>query len=310
MLSREMGFPVGETAAIMTSVMWTMSSIFFASGGKRIGSIAVNSIRILIALPLLWAALYLTAHLTIPVAEGRQWLYMSISGVIGLAIGDFAYFSSLVILGPRLAVLVMSTAPIFTAISAYLFMNEALDAVAILGISLTLFGVYLAILERKGSSGGQSLSERQKVIGISLGITGAACQGIGYTISRYGMVLVDPEHPLDPLSATFIRVLAGATSIWIIVTLWGKIPEILRGLKDHRGIQLTAGGAFVGPFCGVWLSMIAAANTVAGVAATLMSLMPIMVIPVVWVLYKEKTSWRGILGACIAVAGVALLFLF
>jgi drug/metabolite transporter (DMT)-like permease len=39
-----------------------------------------------------------------------------------------------------------------------------------------------------------------------------------------------------------------------------------------------------------------------------MSLMPIMVIPVVWVVYKQRTGWRGIAGACIAIAGVAMLF--
>jgi drug/metabolite transporter (DMT)-like permease len=55
--------------------------------------------------------------------------------------------------------------------------------------------------------------------------------------------------------------------------------------------------------------MVAVTHAVAGVAATLMSLMPVMVIPVLWVIYRQRTSKRGIIGAAVAVAGVAILFL-
>ena len=46
-----------------------------------------------------------------------------------------------------------------------------------------------------------------------------------------------------------------------------------------------------------------------GMAATLGSLMPVFIIPVVYVLYRQKTSWRGVLGAVIAITGVAILML-
>jgi drug/metabolite transporter (DMT)-like permease len=56
------------------------------------------------------------------------------------------------------------------------------------------------------------------------------------------------------------------------------------------------------------LSMVALTYTQAGIAQTLMSLMPVFIIPVIWIVYKEKTSWRGILGALVAIIGVAILF--
>jgi len=55
--------------------------------------------------------------------------------------------------------------------------------------------------------------------------------------------------------------------------------------------------------------MIAVTYTQAGIAQTLLSLMPVMIIPVVCLLYKQKTSWRGILGAVTAIIGVAIIFL-
>jgi drug/metabolite transporter (DMT)-like permease len=60
---------------------------------------------------------------------------------------------------------------------------------------------------------------------------------------------------------------------------------------------------------GVTFSMVAVTYTQAGIAQTLMSLMLILIIPVVWILYKQRTSWRGILGAAVAVIGIAILFL-
>jgi drug/metabolite transporter (DMT)-like permease len=55
--------------------------------------------------------------------------------------------------------------------------------------------------------------------------------------------------------------------------------------------------------------MVAVTYAETGVAQTLMSLMPVLIIPAVWILYRQRTSWRGILGAVIAVFGVSILFL-
>ena len=75
-------------------------------------------------------------------------------------------------------------------------------------------------------------------------------------------------------------------------------------------MKYTATGAFIAPFLGVSLSMVAVTFTKTGIAQTLMSLMPIMIIPVLWIFYRQKTSLLGIGGAMIAVFGVTILFLF
>ena len=111
---------IGETAAIITSVLWTTCSIFFAYAGKRIGALSVNAFRILMALGLLGGAHILVLGTIIPAANSSQWLYMSLSGIIGLALGDFGYFYSLVLLGPRRGTLMMSLAAIFASLSGYL----------------------------------------------------------------------------------------------------------------------------------------------------------------------------------------------
>ncbi len=68
-------------------------------------------------------------------------------------------------------------------------------------------------------------------------------------------------------------------------------------------------GAFFGPFLGVSLSLLAVQYTEAGVAATLMALVPVLIIPVSIVFYRENVAWPAAVGAAVAVCGSALLFL-
>jgi drug/metabolite transporter (DMT)-like permease len=68
-------------------------------------------------------------------------------------------------------------------------------------------------------------------------------------------------------------------------------------------------GTMAGPFLGVWLSLVAIQNTSVAVASTLMSLAPIILLPVGKLIFKERIGWRAIVGTVVAVSGVAMLFL-
>ena len=84
----------------------------------------------------------------VPPASGPQWFYMGLSGVAGLALGDFGYFGALVFLGPRRGVLLMAMAPIFSVIAGYFILGEIPGPWNLLGIIVTLSGVTWVI--RKG----------------------------------------------------------------------------------------------------------------------------------------------------------------
>lgn len=303
---------LGETAALLAAFSWTANSILFSAAGRRIGAISVNAFRIVIAVALLSITHIIFFQTILPAANSDQWFWMGVSGIIGLGLGDFALFAAFVVIGPRKSLLLMSLAPVCSVLGGYFILGEVLGAWAVLGIAITLIGIIIVILEKEGEEHNSVSSKKWSVYGIALGVMGAVGQGIGLVISKYGMITVadDPSVPLHSLSATLIRMLIGAIFVWIVVVAIGKLPELRRSLADRRAVKLTSGGAFVGPFIGVWLSMVAVTYTHAGIAMTLMSLMPIFIIPVVWFLYKEKTSWRGIFGALVAVLGVAILFLF
>jgi drug/metabolite transporter (DMT)-like permease len=299
---------IGETAAVVTSFLWTISSIFFTAAGKRIGSLTLNAYRTVMAVAFVLIAHAILLGAILPVANSTQWFWMGLSGVVGLSIGDSGLFAAYVTIGPRRSVLVMALSPIFAAIGAYLMLGETIRTLATVGIAITLVGVAVVILEEEERSGEQPISKTMKAYGVFFALIGAVGQGVGLVLAKKGIDLV-PGTTLNPLSATLMRLILGGLFIWIISMVAGKLPELRKAANSRGGIGNTVAGAFIGPFLGITLSMVAVTYTEAGVAQTLMSLMPVLIIPIVWVLYKQRTSWRGILGAAIAVIGVGILFL-
>ena len=299
---------IGETAAVATSCLWTITSLFFTTAGKRIGSLSVNAYRTIMAVGFLLLAHVILLGTIFPMATNGQWFWMGISGIVGLGIGDLAYFGALVTIGPRRSLLLMALSPIFASMGAYLMLREIIPALGIVGIAITLGGVVVVIMEEEERSGEEPVSKKLRGYGVILGLIGAIGQGIGLVLSKKGIYL-DPEMTLNPVSATLMRMVLGALFVWTVAAVAKKLPELRKAIRSKEGISHTAAGAFIGPFIGVTLSMVAVTYTNAGIAQTLMSLMPVLIIPVVWIRYKQRTSLRGILGAAIAVIGVSILFL-
>ena len=299
---------VGESAAVTTSFFWTLSSIYFTTASKRIGWLGVNAYRTIIAIGLLGATHLIFLGTLIPLANGSQWLWMGLSGIVGLGIGDSGLFAAYATLGPRRSLLMMALAPGFAAASAYAMLGETISEFAVVGIVITLIGVVTVILEEDERSTAIRISGKQKVAGVVFGLIAAMGQGVGLALSKKGIDL-NPEALLNPLSATLVRLLLGALFIWILALLSGRLPKVLAAFGDATAMRNTALASCLGPFLGVTLSMVAVTFTETGVAQTLLSLMPVIIIPVAWISRHQKTSWRGIIGAIIAVAGVTIIFL-
>jgi drug/metabolite transporter (DMT)-like permease len=299
---------LGETSALATSFLWTISSLFFTSAGKRIGSLSVNAYRTIMAIGFLVTTHAILLGTIFPIASNQQWFWMGSSGVVGLGIGDAGLFAAYVTIGPRRSVLVMALAPIFASMGAFLMLGEIIPELAIIGIAITLAGVIVVILEEEEHSGEAPVPKRLKSYGVFFALIGALGQGIGLVLAKKGIDL-NPEMTLNPLSATLMRLILGALFVWVVMVGAGRFPELSKALKSKQGMTDTAIAALIGPFMGVTLSMVAVTYTETGVAQTLMSLMPVLIIPMVWIRFKQKTSWRGILGAAIAVIGVSILFL-
>jgi drug/metabolite transporter (DMT)-like permease len=139
--------------------------------------------------------------------------------------------------------------------------------------------------------------------GVALGFGGALGQAGGLILSKIGMA------GYNAFAATQVRVIAGFAGYSLLFFILKWWPNVRTGIRDRKALGFAALGAFFGPFLAVSLSLIAIRETAAGVAASIMALTPVLIIPLVIVLKGEKVGLGGVAGALVAVTGVALLFL-
>ncbi len=290
----------GEIAALTAVVLWSTTALLFESAGKRVGATNTNLLRLLLATIFLCVTLWVQrGHLYPHWATREQQLWLGLSGIIGLAIGDAALFISLVILGSRLAVLLLSLAPIFTTILAWIFLSEALSPLAVIGILLGITGIFWVVSEPRSEEG-----QGSKVKGVLLGILAALGQGIGVILAKYGF-----RTEIDALDATILRMLPATIFMWLVVLVARKTPPIGSIIQDKKSVQFIFIASIIGPYLGVWLANVAVKYTEAGVAATLLAMVPIFIIPMIWIVRGKRPSLRGVVGTFIAVLGVVLIFL-
>jgi drug/metabolite transporter (DMT)-like permease len=290
----------GELSAILTAVLWSGTSFAFASGSRRIGPIQTNVDRLIIAAFFLISTVSIF-NLSFNLSS-NQFTFLIISGIIGLVIGDTFLFKAFQLIGARLSMLLMALSPAMSALFAFIFLGEELSAWAILGIVITLSGISLVVLEKEHGT-----VKKYKISGFGLfcGFMGALGQAAGLILAKFAF----QEGEIDKFVATLVRITSSVVVIvpMMLVLKKYKSPfEIYK--KDMIGLGSILIGTILGPFLGITFSLIAIDNTKVGIAATLMSTMPIIMLPMSKYMFKETLGWRAISGAVLAVAGIAILF--
>lgn len=293
---------VGEIAALLTALFWSITALAFESAGKRVGSLSLNLIRLCLGFVFLTLYLGLFKGQPLPLdANAHQWFWLSVSGVIGLTLGDFFLFRAFILIGSRVSMLIMATVPPLTALIGWLVMGETLTPTNFLGMALVVGGISMVILKRSADQKQVQLS--RPLSGILVAFGGAIGQAVGLVLSKYGM------GDFDPFAATQIRIIAGTGGFCVIVTLLGLWPRIASAVKHKKAMANMSLGAMFGPFLGVSFSLVAVKYTATGIAATIMAIVPVLIIPPAVFLFKEKVTLREVIGAAVAVVGVAVLFL-
>lgn len=292
---------VGEAAALVTAVFWALGSFISSALGRRIGALRLNTIRLPLATLMLLTSCLLAGGWSRLSPEAVAWL--AVSGVVGLALGDSFLYSCYTLVGARLGVLLFSLAPAMTAVLGYAFLGERLGATALCGIALVTGGVCAVALERLPTGGG-SLA-RVSTKGVIHGLLAALAQAAGLILAKQGMSL-----DTSPLFATLVRMVAATAVFYAVMALGRRLENPLAILRSGPGVfRMAVLWVFLGPFVGVWLSLVAVRYTATGVAATLIALEPVIMIPLVMLLEGYRPSPRAVMGALIAFGGSALLFL-
>jgi len=289
--------PIGELAGLGTALLWVVSTLAFTAASRRIGATRVNLTRTIGAATVLLCLQVLLARNPLAVGvEAAAWL--AASGVIGLAIGDQCLFTAYVLVGPRVGSLLMTLAPGLAAIMAWSALDESMSALSVTGLLVTTAGVGWVSASRGPTGAAGAISTR----GIVLGVAAAACQAGGMLTAKLGM-----SEGLDPLGALTIRMVAAVAVIVPLAWCVGGRATNEEARPVRAAWRPLVLGTLAGPVGGVYLSLVAIEHVPLGVATTLMGLVPVLILPVTRLLHKERISTRAVLGAIIAVAGIALL---
>jgi len=281
--------------ALASAAFWALGGVLWRKIGEEISPISMNLSKGIIG------SLYLAIVLLVIGIEPvniRAFLFLGISGLIGIALGDTFFFMSLMHLGPRLTSLMGALVPVFIAFSAVLFLGERPSFLVWVGIFLTVSGVVWVLWERIP----QKEIVKNKSLGIKYGLLSITCTTVGVIFAKVGVKSV------PAMQATLIRLL------WAVVglTLWGCLNHQLKNwltpFKNPRLLKSVFFVVFIVAFGGFWLSLLALKYIDASVASTLNSTAPLFILPMVAIMLKEKISIQAILGAAIAVGGVALIF--
>lgn len=293
---------IGEIAALMVALFWTVTALSFESASNKVGSLAVNLIRLFIGFFFLSTfTFFYRGHLFPTDAGLNQWLWLSLSGLIGFVLGDLFLFKSFTIIGSRVAMLIMTLVPPITAALGFMFLGEKLTFFNFIGMTLTVAGIFIAIFSR--ASQGEKLKLNMPLKGFLLALGGAVGQALGLVLSKKGMA------DYDPFAATQIRIITGMIGFTGLVFFLRRAGQVRNAFRHKLGMRGIIIGSFFGPFLGVSFSLYAVKYTETGIASTIMALVPILIIAPSVFIFKQKVTVREIIGAIISVIGVALFFI-
>ena len=289
-----------------------ITSLAFAAAGRRVGSSIVNTTRLILAVIML-----LIVHACLlgswwPPIDAVSLSWLAASGIIGLGIGDQLCFQALVDVGSRITTLLLTLAPPITALLAWPVLDEALGIIAVLGMTVTLMGLAWVVGENRSESpsesGGEDIRPHPRR-GIVFAALAGVAQAMGLILAKLGL---GDDDALDPWSATLVRLVFGtATALLLLAVIRFWRTSSPRRSMDLRRWPRTAVlilvGAVFGPVLGVWLSLVGIDHVEAGIAATLMSLSPLFILPFSARIEGDRITRRAVLGTILSVVGIAIL---
>jgi drug/metabolite transporter (DMT)-like permease len=294
---------IGELAALFTSLCWAISAVGITISSQRVGALVTNRVRVMLALLALLLINGILYGQPIPLqAGGARWVWLMLSGIVGLALGDAFLFRAFEDVGPRIGLLLLSVAPVFGSIIAWIFFAETLTLLQITGIVVTLAGICWVVLERPSEG---AVRSEHHLRGIVFGLLGALGQAVGLVLARPAM-----DGDFSPFAATLIRMIAAVLFLWGVALFQKQAGATIAAVrKDTVALGWAAFGTLFAAVIGISASLFAVQHAEIGVASTLMALPPIFMLPIGYFVFKERLNWQAIVGTLVAIAGVALLFL-
>lgn len=292
-----------ETLALVAAATWAGSSLLSATAVARMGPFSFSRWRMAFACVLLWGMALATGSWRSLQLDGA-WV-LALSGLIGIFVGDTALFACMNRLGPRRSGILFATHALFSAVLAWLFLGEKLSGLGLLGSALLVGGVMTAIAfgRRETESHQWEATKGRLIIGIGLGLLSALGQSVATLMLKPLM-----QTGLDPVAASAVRMSSSmAAHLLLLLTGW----RLVQATQSPRWVDLgyTFASAALGMTLGMTLILKALQHGSAGMVGMLSSVTPVILLPLLWWVYRRRPAVGGWIGAVLTVTGCALILL-
>ncbi len=289
-MTREM---MGIAAGLGSALGWAVGAILFKRLGESLSPVVMAFGKCALSVVFLGAGLLLAGG-RIPSLPDAALL--AASGIVGIAVADVLFFAALRELSPQILVIFLTVGQVITAVLAMLFLGETPALMAWIGMAFILCGVSLVLWPKE-----RGLSQAATRKGILYGLLASGCMSASMVMAKGAL------SEVSALEGTFLRMSAG----FIGLSLWLGARRQLGSAAASFSKQGLAVpfilSVCVITFAGFWLSLVAVKNLDVAPANSLLSLEPILVLPLAATILKEKIFARDIAGAVVATLGVVLL---
>ncbi len=297
--------------ALGTLLCFAITPVLARRAAVLLGSLQANFWRLLVAVVLLGA----WAHVFGRGVGGAAFWWFFAGGLVGFGIGGVAMFQSLPRLGSNLSTLIVQCGSALVALVAeWLWLGTHLSLAQLVCVFVTLAGITIGLLP-------QSLPRAvpgEWPAGLAWALLSAVGQGVGAVISRKAFATAAAWHQLvDPGTAAYQRALGGL--LFAAIVLWSirghpkriRPPTALSPSNGPgRAWGWVLGNALTGPVLGVTCFQWALRSTPAGIVQPIVAAAPLLTIPFATRLEGSHPRPSYYLGALLAVAGVAGLFVW
>ena len=287
---------MGESLALAAAFGWVGSSVFLERASKETGTLAVNLIRLIIALLFLGVITYVKRGLVLPLDVTKEsFKFLSISGLFGLFLGDFFLYKSYIKIGPRITLLVMTFSPIAVSILSFFILGEKIEGFKVLGMLLTIIGIAIVILKKKNDK------EFSKV-GFIYALLAMLGESLGIVFTRLGSI------DYDSFATIQVRTIPAILAFIVYISLKKEWSNIKEGILNKKGMIYIVLGTIVATL-GVTALVEAMKYANVGIVSTLAATSPILIIPISIIFFKEKVSILEGIGALISFVGITIFFI-
>ena len=290
-----------ELLALGAALCWAVGSLFSARAASRMGTIGFNRWRLVFACSVLWLAVGISGRWS-PLAWSDAAL-LSLSGLVGICIGDTALFACMNRLGPRRSGVLFACHALFSALLAWWFLGETLWGAALAGSILLIGGVMVAVLwgRRDTETHVWEVTRGRLLVGVGLGLTAALCQALATLMVKPLMAA-----GVDALAGSAVR-LSAALALHLAVRTSRYAPAQLNAPLQLTDLRNTFFSAAIAMGLGMTLILLALQDGPANLVGLFSSVSPVLLLPMLWVAYRARPATGAWWGAGMAVAGTGLI---